>query len=221
MNRAPTPITVEIISDAICPWCWIGKRHLERAAELLAGEIVVTPVWKPFELNPDMPKGGVERSAYRLRKFGSLDFSRHLDAQVAEKGRAAGLDFRHDLMKWTPNTIDCHRLIWFAGQRGVQNAVVEGLFRAYFSGGKNIGDWGVMTEIAEASGLDRVEVESVLASGDGSEEVARELARARELGVSGVPTFVIHGEPAFSGAAPPEMLARAIAALAASHGSPA
>ncbi len=97
------PVTVEIISDAICPWCWIGKRNLERAAlTLRESGIAFQTVWRPFELNPDMPKGGVERAAYRLRKFGSLDFSAQLDARVAEVGRAAGLNFRHDLMQWTP-----------------------------------------------------------------------------------------------------------------------
>lgn len=211
MANPSASVTVEIISDAICPWCWIGKRHLERAAEeLAADEIALHAVWRPFELNPDMPKDGVERSAYRLRKFGSLEFSSYLDAEVAEKGRAAGLTFRHDLMNWTPNTIDCHRLIWFAGENGAQDAVVEGLFQAYFSEGRNIGDWKIMRDIAEAAGLDRAEVEHMLASGLGGEKVAAELARARQLGISGVPTFVIDGEPIVSGAAPAEMLARAI-----------
>lgn len=215
-NRLPT-VKVEVVSDAVCPWCWIGKRHLERAAALLASEMTVATIWKPFELNQDMPKGGMERSAYRLRKFGSLDFSAQLDARVAEAGRAAELGFRHDLMKWTPNTIDCHRLIWFAGREGTQEAVVEGLFNAYFSEGRNIGDWTVMADIAEAAGLDRARVDAMLASGEGSEEVAKELAEARELGISGVPTFLVGGEPLIAGAAPPETLAGAIAGVAQAH----
>jgi predicted DsbA family dithiol-disulfide isomerase len=210
-----TSVRVEVVSDAICPWCWIGKRHLERAAERLAGEIRVETVWKPFELNQDMPKGGMERSAYRLRKFGSLDFSAQLDAQVAEAGRAAGLDFRHDLMKWTPNTIDCHRLIWYAGQIDKQDAFVEDLFQAYFSEGRNIGDPIVLMDIAEKQGLERSRVEALLAGDEGTKEVERELGRARSLGISGVPTFLMGGSPAVSGAAPSEMLAQAIAEMAA------
>lgn len=207
-------VTIEVISDAVCPWCWIGKRHLERAAASLPDGIAVKTVWRPFELNPDMPEGGVERSAYRLRKFGSLAFSAQLDARVAEAGRAAGLTFRHDLMRWTPNTIDCHRLIWFAGGKGAQDAVVEGLFRAYFAEGLNIGDRRVMTEIAEAAGLDGAETEAMLASGEGRGEVAAELARAIETGISGVPTFIIDGQLLTSGAVPPDMLAGAIARAA-------
>jgi predicted DsbA family dithiol-disulfide isomerase len=213
MTNAKT-VTVEIVSDAICPWCWIGKRHLESAAALLGEDVAIETVWKPFELKPDMPKGGVERSEYRRRKFGSLEVSERLDAQVAEKGRAAGLNFRHDLMQWTPNTIDCHRLIRFAGIEGRQDAMVEALFQAYFAEGRNIGDHGVMADIAESAGLDRGRVEAMLASGEGAGEVHEELIRANGMGITGVPTFMIGGQPICSGAAPPEMLARAIAEAA-------
>ncbi len=203
-------VTVNIISDAICPWCWIGKRRLEGAAALLASKAVIEAVWKPFELNPDMPREGVERRAYRMKKFGSLDVSAQLDARVAEAGRSAGLTFRHDLMRWTPNTLDCHRLIRFAGQAGRQDAVVEGLFQAYFAQGLNIGDAGVMADIAAAAGLDRTQAEALLASGEGAEDVARELAHARQMGISSVPTFVVDREPLVSGAAPSELLAAEI-----------
>lgn len=212
-QQSPT-VTVEVVSDAICPWCWIGKRNLEIAADQLGGHPAVDVVWKPFELNPDMPAGGVERKTYRRQKFGSLDFSNHLDAQVAEKGRAAGLTFRHDLMGWTPNTVDCHRLIRFAGEQGRQNEVVEGLFQAYFNQGRNIGDPAVMADIAEAAGLDRQKVLAMLESGEGREAVEAELAEARARGISGVPTYMIGGVPVMSGAAPPELLARAIAEAA-------
>lgn len=212
--NTPKTVTVEIVSDAICPWCWIGKRHLESAAGILGDQVTIETVWKPFELNPEMPESGVERSEYRRRKFGSLEVSGRLDAQVAEKGRAAGLNFRHDLMEWTPNTVDCHRLIRFAGNEGKQDALVEALFHAYFAEGRNIGDHAVMADIAESVGLDRRRVETMLASGEGADEVHEELNRARQTGISGVPTFMIAGQPICSGAAPPEMLARAIAAAA-------
>ena len=208
-------ITVEIVSDAICPWCWIGKRRLEGAAAILDGKVAIETAWKPFELNPDMPKGGVERQAYRLRNFGSLDFSAQLDARVAEAGRSVGLDFRHDLMKWTPNTFDCHRLIWLAGCEGRQDEVVEGLFQAYFHDGRNIGDPGIMADVAEAAGSKRAEVEAFLASNAGADEVTRELAMKRAMGIEGVPTFFVNGTPLVSGAAPSELLARAIGEAAA------
>jgi predicted DsbA family dithiol-disulfide isomerase len=215
MSSPARTIAIEIVSDAICPWCWIGKRHFERAAELLAGTLAITPVWKPFELNPDMPKAGIERHAYRIAKFGSLDHSNRLDANVRERGQAAGLDFRFDLIRRTPNTFDCHRLIRFASLEGRQAEVVEGLFRAYFNEGRDIGDHELMAEVAEAAGLDRRAVKAMLGSDQGAEDVARELVEARAMRISGVPTFVIDGEPVASGAAPPEILARAFAESAA------
>ncbi|WP_088345906.1 MULTISPECIES: DsbA family oxidoreductase [Rhodomicrobium] len=207
MASSPPTITVEIISDAICPWCWIGKRRIEEASRLLAGKLGVTVVWKPLQLNPDMPKAGVDRALYRQRKFGSADHSAQLDARVAEAGRSAGLEFRHDLMRWTPNTVDCHRLIWLAGREGCQDAVVEGLFQAYFVQGRNIGDAETMADIGEAAGLDRDRVLALLAGEEGAAEVAQELAAARRVGISGVPTFVVDGMPIVAGAAPAEMLA--------------
>lgn len=215
MSSGERNVTVEIVSDAVCPWCWIGKRHFERAAELLAGTVAVTPVWKPFELNPGMPKEGVERQAYRIAKFGSLDYSEQLDARVRERGREAGLEFRHDLMRRTPNSFDCHRLARFALAAGRQADVVEGLFRAYFREGRDIGDPAVLADVAEAARIDRAAALAMLSGDEHATDVARELAEARRMGISGVPTFVIGGVAVISGAAAPEMLARAIAERAA------
>src|SRR5688572_28737601 len=113
-------LDIEVVSDAICPWCWIGKRQLEHARALLEGPLALKIVWRPFELNPGMPKDGVPRRVYRQAKFGSLDYSDRLGARVDEAGRAAGLEFRSDRIGWTPNTFDVHRLIWLAGEKGVQ-----------------------------------------------------------------------------------------------------
>ena len=126
-TTASTNLTIEVISDAICPWCWVGKRRLDRALAALSSEISATVTWRPFELNPDMPKEGLDRRAYRSRKFGSWEHSQALDAQVAAAAKAESLDFRHDRMERTPNTINAHRLIWLAGRGGKQDAVVEGL----------------------------------------------------------------------------------------------
>ena len=210
MSKDKQTVTVEIVSDAICPWCWIGKRRLEAAATILRDRYTLDTVWKPFELNPGLPPEGVPRDQYRQMKFGSLDHSRRLDRKVAEAGADAGLEFRHDLMQWTPNTIECHRLIWLAGREGKQDDLVEHLFRAYFHEGRNIGERGVMLDAAVAAGIDRGEAERFLDSDEGRTEVMSELERARQSGINGVPTFMVNGQPVISGAVPHDMLARAI-----------
>jgi predicted DsbA family dithiol-disulfide isomerase len=204
---------IDVVSDAICPWCWIGKRHLEQALASLAeeeeGERFAVH-WRPFQLNPDMPREGVERAAYRAAKFGSLERSRELDAQVAAAGAAAGLEFRFDRQQRTPNTVDAHRLIRRAGEAGGaarQEAVVEGLFRAYFQDGRDIGDRAVLADVASGTVLEGVA--SFLASPEGEAEVRAEDAGFRRLGISGVPSFALAGHMLFSGAVPPERMAEA------------
>ena len=199
-------LNIEIISDAICPWCWVGKRRLERALAALAPDIAATVTWRPFELNRDMPKAGLDRRAYRSRKFGLWEHSQALDAQVAAAARGDGLDFRHDRMERTPNTIDAHRLIWLAGCEGVQDAVVEGLFSAYFHEGRDVGAAEVLIAVGAAAGLDADRVSAMLASDEGANEVAAELDRAANLRVSGVPTVVVNGRPLFSGAIRSELI---------------
>lgn len=212
MDDERKTVTVEIVSDAVCPWCWIGKRRLEAAETVLRDRYRINTVWKPFELNPGIPPEGLPRDQYRKLKFGSLDYSRRLDHQVADAGETAGLQFRHDLMTWTPNTIQCHRLIWLAGREGKQDDLVEYLFRAYFHEGKNIGEREIMIEAAEAAGIDRSEAERFLDSNEGRDEVVHELEHAHQAGISGVPTFLVNGQPIISGAVPHDMLARAIIA---------
>lgn len=201
---------IDIVSDAICPWCWVGKRNLEGALALLAEEGERFEVhWRPFQLNPDMPKEGVERDAYRAAKFGSLDRSRELDAQVAAAGQAAGVEFRHALMVRTPNTVDAHRLIRWAGEHGAaaQDAVVERLFRAYFQEGRDIGDPAVLADMAGEAGLPALHAANMLAAGIGEDEVVQEDAGFRRLGLSGVPTFALSGHVLFSGAMPADKMA--------------
>src|SRR5947209_17108367 len=123
-------LTVDVISDVICPWCYIGKRRLEKAVAALDLQVEVR--WLPFQLNPAMPKEGVSRREYRTRKFGSWERSLELDARVVAVGEAEGISFALDRIERTPNTLDAHRLIWLAGEQGIQDAVVEALFRAYF-----------------------------------------------------------------------------------------
>jgi predicted DsbA family dithiol-disulfide isomerase len=202
---------IDIVSDAICPWCYVGKRHLEQALVTLANEGLVFQVhWNPFQLNPDMPKQGRDRAAYRARKFGSAEKAQALDQRISEAAAAAGLAFRTDLMTRTPNTIDAHRLIWFAGQNGDQDATMEAVFKAYFIEGRDIGDHAVLADCAVAARLPRQDVLAFLASDLADQEMRAADQAAREAGVSGVPSFFLDGYSLFSGAMPAETIANAL-----------
>jgi len=197
-------LTVDVISDVICPWCWVGKRRLEKAIAAVAGRHEVVVRWLPYQLNPDMPREGIERRAYRTAKFGSWERSLDLDAKLAAVGAGEGIALNFDRMERTPNTFDAHRLIRLAGERGVQDAVVEALFRAYFTDGSDIGDRKVLLDVAAGAGLDRERAEAELDSDDSAAAIRTEEAEARRLGVEGVPFFVLNGELALTGAREPE-----------------
>ena len=199
-SDAKATLAIEVISDAICPWCWVAKRRLGRAIAAISPDVTASVTWRPFELNPEMPKAGVDRRAYRSAKFGSWQHSRALDAQVAAAGRSEGLVFNHDKMERTPNTVDAHRLLLLAGQQGKQNDVVEGLFAAYFDEGRDVGDPAVLADVGAAAGLDRAGILAMIASDEGLAEVRSELQRAMNLHVSGVPTVLVDGVPLLSGA---------------------
>ena len=202
--------TIDVISDAICPWCWIGKRHLDAAlAELATEGLRFRLRWRPFQLNPDMPEEGVDRATYRARKFGSLERSRQLDQQVAEAGRQAGLTFRHDVMTRTPNTLAAHRVIRAVEEGESQHALVEALFRAYFEAGRDIGRPDVLVAIAGEVGLDPVAMARMLEGDEGRAEVLAEDMSARRAGLSGVPSFLLDGYLLFSGAMPAPDMAKA------------
>jgi predicted DsbA family dithiol-disulfide isomerase len=211
-SAAPAPampagqaLELSIVSDAICPWCYVGKRRLEKALQTLGKAADIRIVWRPFELNPDMPKEGVERSQYRMRKFGSLERSRQLDAQVSQAAAGEGLQFRYDLILRTPNTFDAHRLIW-AAMGPKQDALMEAVFRAYFCEGRDIGDPEVLASLAPAGGIDQQRARAILDGEDGKAEVAHDLAIVKRAGLSGVPSFVAQGQLLFSGAQPPEVM---------------
>ncbi|OJW24141.1 MAG: hypothetical protein BGO51_07180 [Rhodospirillales bacterium 69-11] len=202
---------IDVVSDAICPWCYIGKRQLERALEILAAEGLHFSVhWNPFQLNPDMPVEGRDRAAYRAWKFGSAEKAAALDERITEAAANVGLGFRTDLMTRTPNTIQAHRLIWFAGQKGVQDAAMEAVFRAYFIEGRDIGDPAVLAACGAAAGLDGAEVGAFLAGTLAEPEMRAADQAAREAGVNGVPSFFLDGYGLFSGAMPAETIAEAL-----------
>jgi predicted DsbA family dithiol-disulfide isomerase len=200
---------LEVASDVICPWCFIGKRRLERALREV-GELEVS--WLPFELNPGMPKAGMARRDYRTGKFGSEAESNRLDRHVAEVGKSEGIHFAFDRIERTPNTFDAHRMICFAGVHGRQDALVEELFRRYFLLGEDVGCAEILLAACEAVGLDGGVVSRLLGSEEFAAEVRRDEEGVRRLGVSGVPSFILDGEVIAVGAQRPEVLVEAIRA---------
>ena len=202
-------LTIRVVSDVICPWCFIGKRRLEKALLQLEADVTTEVRWSPFELNPDMPLGGIDRKAYRSAKFGSWRKSLELDAQVAVVGATEGIEFAFERIQRTPHTFSAHRLIWFAGKQADQNTVVEELFRRYFVDGDDVGAPEVLAAIAERCGISPATAREFLESNEGSAEVARDSEAARRLGISGVPTFIVNEIDAVTGAQTPEALVSA------------
>lgn len=201
---------IDIISDTICPWCFIGKRRLERALALrpdLEPEIA----WHPFQLNPDMPPEGLDRDLYLSLKFGGAARAADLYRLVGEAGAAEEIDFNFAAIKRTPNTLASHRLVHFAGRQGVQDAVVENLFQAYFLDGRDIGRMRVLVEIAAESELEAGAVRRYLDSDQDLHLVRAEDVRARQIGVTGVPCFIVDGRYAISGAQEPRVFLQVFA----------
>ena len=199
---------IDIYSDIVCPWCYVGKRRLERALTSVGHDVQVT--WRPFQLNPTMPKEGMDRHVYLDAKFGGAEARRALEVRVAKAGEADGIVFAFDRIARTPNTFDAHRIIWFAGQQGCQDEVVEALFHSYFTKGREIGSVNSMAEIASGCGLNREEVERLLASDRAVQEVRAEEATGHQLGIRGVPYFVLNGSISISGAQPPDIFVSAL-----------
>lgn len=201
---------IEIYSDVICPWCFIGKRRLEQALERVGSAQPAQVLWRPFELNPTMPKEGLDRRTYLEAKFGGAEALQAMEDRVAQAGEAEGIEFAFDRIARTPNTFDAHRLIWFAGQQGCQDEVVEALFYSYFTLGRDIGNLDSLTEVAADSGLNREEVRVFLANDRAVQEVRTEEATGHRLGIRGVPYFLLNGSFSISGAQPPDIFVSAL-----------
>ena len=201
-------LTVDVVSDIVCPWCFIGKRRIERAAAILDCAIDIR--WHPFQLNPGMPVGGMSRREYRTSKFGSWEYSQKLDARVAENGREAGIEFRHDLMERTPNSFRGHVLMAAALKQGidVQNRFAERLFTGYFTRGEDVGDVGVLLSISRECGVDAVSTPEDLDDPELGADVRAGEQSARDAGVQGVPLITYRGRLVSEGAGPPEILAQ-------------
>lgn len=202
--------SIAIYSDLICPWCYIGKRRMEEALRQLPADSQASRSWHPFQLNPDMPREGLNRKMYRSTKFGNWERSQAMDAQVTAVGKSVGIEFRYDLQTHTPNTFDSHRLIWLAGNSGAQDAVVEALFRAYFCEGANFSDQTKLIEVGASAGMDAAKLKRFFSSEVGVSAVRDEEQQARVLGISGVPLYVVNETVSFSGAQPPETFLEAL-----------
>ncbi|HTE35143.1 MAG TPA: DsbA family oxidoreductase [Reyranella sp.] len=195
-------IYVDIVSDTICPWCYIGKRRFERALDL-SGRNDIAISWRPFQLNPDMPSEGMTRDDYVRAKFGGGDRPRQIYQAIAESGREAGIEFQFSKIKRTPNTVLSHRLVHWSAKQERQDEVVAELFRAYFEDGLDVGDLEILVECARRAGLDRELARKFLLSEDGRQEVVASDVYARRLGINGVPCFIVNRKYAVSGAQPP------------------
>lgn len=200
---------IDVIFDTICPWCFIGKKRLERA---LARRPAVRAElrWRPFLLNPDMAEDGMPRGAYLERKFGGPARVRRMLASLREAGLGEDIAFNFDAIRRTPNTLDSHRLVRLAAERGKAGPVVEGLFRTYFLDGRDTGDQHVLADIAQAAGLDGAEVLDMLQGQTGRSEVFMENAHTHRMSINGVPCFIFDGAYGIAGAQDPDILVRMI-----------
>ena len=207
-------IPLDILSDPICPWCYIGWSHLARAMESRPDH-PFTITWHPFQLNPDMPSEGMDRRVYLETKFGGQDAAVQAYLPVSEHAERAGLNLKLDQIPRTPNTLDAHRLIHWAGLEGRQTPTALALFRAYFQDGRDIGDPEVLADIAHAVGFEDGVVARLLASDADRDDIRKRDAHSRQRGVSAVPTFVIANQHVLSGAQPPELWIQVIDDIAA------
>jgi len=196
-------VQIDIYSDPVCPWCFIGKRRLERTLAA-RDDIAATLAWRPFQLNPDMPPEGMDRASYLDSKFGGFERAAKFYDTLARASQSERIAFDFDAIEHVPNTLDAHRLIRFAHAYGLQAETVEALFCAHFLAGENIGDHSVLIRIAHTVGLDGHAVKAYLAGGADRAEIAAEDLRARRMSIDAVPCFIIDGQYAISGAQEPE-----------------
>ncbi|MER9543069.1 DsbA family protein [Mesorhizobium sp. M0437] len=210
-------ITVDVVSDVVCPWCFIGQKRLDKA--IAAVDIDVHIRWRPFQLDPTIPPEGKNRRDYMVAKFGSEQRIREIHARIEPLGEAEGISFAFDAIKVAPNTLDAHRLIRWAGTAGeaIQNRLVRRLFQLNFEEGANLGDHAVLIEAAREAGMDASVVETLLPTDADVEAVRTEIATASRMGISGVPCFLLEGKYAVMGAQDADTLADALRQVAAAH----
>ncbi|MDQ2804958.1 MAG: DsbA family oxidoreductase [Pseudomonadota bacterium] len=209
--NALTPQTprlpIEVVHDLVCPWCYLGYRRLQRTLRRRP-EMLFELSWRSFLLNPDMPRAGMTRADYVLRKFGGEDRARRLYTSIAEIGRAEQVEFRFDRIRRTPSSVDAHRLVRWATRHGRGPEMVEALFAAHFTDGRDIGDTAVLAAIAASCGLDAALARLFLRGDEDVDSVHADNLRAHRLGINGVPCFIIAGRQAIAGAQEPEVIER-------------
>ncbi len=205
----PARLVIEIVFDFVCPWCYLGVQRLGFLLERRQ-DLAVQRIWRPFLLNPDMPRSGMSRADYMIRKFGAEDRARRLYNSIAEIGAAEGITFNFADIRRTPNSVDAHRLIRYAAAFGAADQLVDAIFRAHFIDGADIGNTQMLARLAAAQGMDRLATETFLASNEGAEHVHAENLHAHRLGINGVPCFLIEGEHAIAGAQETEVLERLV-----------
>ena len=198
---------IEVVHDLVCPWCYLGVRRLMRTLARRP-DLLTELAWRPFLLNPDMPRSGMARTDYVVRKFGGEERARRLYASISELGRAEGIPFRFDRIRRTPSSVDAHRLVRWAGRFGAAGEMVEALFAAHFTDGRDIGDQGVLASIAASCGLRSAVARAFLSSDAEVDIVHADNLRAHRLGINGVPCFVVGGRHAIAGAQEPEVIER-------------
>ncbi len=207
--RETAPLTVDVVSDVMCPWCFIGKRRLERALAD-APELPVEVAWHPFQLDPTLPPEGRDRRAYLEDKFGGAEGAREVYAQIEAVGAEEGIAFAFDRIERSPNTLDAHRLIRWAGIEGAQDRVVERLFEMYFLEGTNLAEPSSLVAAAVDAGMDGAVVERLLGGEADKDAVRGEIEAAQRMGITGVPCFIVDARYAVVGAQPPEVLVDAM-----------
>ncbi len=211
-------LAIEVVHDLVCPWCYLGVRRLMRTLARRP-DLLTELAWRPFLLNPDMPRSGMARTDYVVRKFGGEERARRLYASISELGRAEGIPFRFDRIRRTPSSVDAHRLVRWAGRFGAASEMVEALFAAHFTDGRDIGDLGVLAAIAASCGLRASAARGFLASDAELDIVHADNLRAHRLGINGVPCFVVGGRHAIAGAQEPEVIERLLDVAAVEDGA--
>jgi len=205
----PQEITVDIVSDTVCPWCYVGKRRFEEALAQRPEGLDVYVGWRPFQLNPDIPAEGKDRRTHLAAKFGSDDQAKQIYQAIKDAGDSVDLDFNFEAATRQPNTVNSHRLIDLAAKNGAQDDVVERLFQAYFMDGRDIGDIKTLVDIAVDAGMNEEATLEYLESDDDIERIQKEDQTARQMGIQGVPCFIINRKYAISGAQEPEVFLKA------------
>ncbi len=203
------PLQIDIISDVMCPWCLVGKRRFEKALAMRP-DIEVDVRWRPYQLDPTIPPTGIDRQEYLSNKFGGPERAKEIYSSIEKAGEDEGIPFAFDKIKKSPNTIDAHRVIRWASTEGYQDAVVERLFEMFFLEGRDIGDADVLREAAVEAGMDEELIIRLLATEEDRDLVEKEVALAREMGVNGVPCFIVANKYVVMGAEQPATIVGAL-----------